>query len=166
MILGFRQYFPWHTEKNPAPTYFREKILASVGLVTASAILSVDVRKKVFQTDELSAPIYQPKLHTIREGSRWKAGDIMHMAYGVRTKNYQQFNKGISQLERVKSVQKIEIIRDPHFGCLIQIDNRQIGMATIQDLITNDGFDSSDDFLKWFNKDFVGQLIHFTDLKY
>lgn len=157
MVLGFKQFFPWHTEKNPAPTYFKEKILASVDDVWSTKDGSFKAR---------NISLYHPKLHTIRAGSRWKAGDILHMAYGVRTKNYQQFNKGIPELERVKSVQKIEIIRDPYFGCIIQVDNRQLGMAEIVDLITNDGFESPDDFLKWFSKDFTGYLIHWTDLKY
>lgn len=160
MILGFKQYFPWHTEKNPAPTYFKEKIYAGV-----PSLRNQKMPEQWFPgAGELALTLtLDPKIHTFREGNRWKAGDLMHMAYGVRTKNYQQFNKSMPELQRAKSVQKIEIIRDPHFGCIIQVDNRQLGMAEIVDLITNDGFDNSDDFLKWFKKDFVGQIVHFKD---
>ena len=36
----------------------------------------------------------------------------------------------------------------------------------IEALVQNDGFDSADDFFSYFNKDFKGKIIHWTDLKY
>lgn len=33
-------------------------------------------------------------------------------------------------------------------------------------LALNDGFDTIEDFFAYFNKDFTGKLIHWTDLKY
>ena len=33
-------------------------------------------------------------------------------------------------------------------------------------LVQNDGFASISDFLKFFNKDYTGKIIHWTDLKY
>lgn len=33
-------------------------------------------------------------------------------------------------------------------------------------LANNDGFDTTDDYFKWFNRDWRGSLIHWTDLKY
>src|SRR5690554_3897274 len=107
MILGFKQYFPWHTEKNPAPTFFREKILAGVGY-TWSPVVDSPV-KNAKEISELYQCTITPKIHTIRAGNRWKSGDKIHMAYGSRTKNYQQFNKGIPELERVKSTESISV---------------------------------------------------------
>lgn len=112
MLIGFSKYFPWHTKDKPAPTYFREKILASAGYAWITMVYPQGKGKPAIEGESFAQKgylLHQPKLHTIREGNRWKAGDLMHMAYGVRTKNYQQFNKGIQELERVKSVQKIEI---------------------------------------------------------
>lgn len=208
MTLGFKQFFPWHTKANPAPTYFREKILAGVGkqIVDFTAdgypiIQDIDPRFPLYKDiaidfnskgevtkDEKTLVQYNPKLHTIREGNRWKVGDLMHMAYGVRTKNYQQFNKDIPELARVKSVQNIEIF---FFDCAesnimsatINIDGNQkwsgwvnlktgvndcseFDRAFIEKIAINDGFSDSKDFFRWFNKDFSGQLIHWTALRY
>ena len=33
-------------------------------------------------------------------------------------------------------------------------------------LVQNDGFASISDFFKFFNKDYTGKIIHWTDLKY
>jgi hypothetical protein len=147
MVLGFKQKFPWGE-----PTYFREKILYGVG--------------KVIWLTPRQIKKY-PKIHTIRAGTRWKSGDKIHMAYGVRSKNYEQFNKGIPELEVVKSVQKIEMILEP--GCLlvtVSIDGRFLGLGEIEKLAINDGFPDINDFFEWFNKDFTGQIIHWTDLRY
>ena len=120
-----------------------------------------------------------PKLHTIRldPPNRWKAGMNIQMVY--RGKNYSiedHFNKGIPELERCVSVQKIKMWwtgslsphenpsdRYPvyHLNCLV--DGKRID---IEQLSVNDGFESVDDFRKWFNKDFEGRLIHWTDLRY
>jgi len=36
----------------------------------------------------------------------------------------------------------------------------------LKTLARNDGFESVDDFFKWFNADFQGKIIHWTDFKY
>lgn len=138
MILGFKEKFPWG-----ANTYFKNKIWASI--------------------EKTNFPSITPKLHSIREGDRWKAGMKIHMAYGVRTKNYNQFNKGIPELEYCKSVQEISI--SP--GGLIMIDGKGLNEYTKSLLAANDGFDSLEDFMKWFKKGLhKGQIIHWTDYKY
>lgn len=170
MILGFKQKFPWGTQ-----TYFREKILSSAGYV------KFDMER--FFAQKMQPTLFKPKTHTIRAGNRWKPGMKLHMAYGVRTKNYQQFNKGIPELEVVKGVQRIEIkwytfhmkglpimgtkdssTRVPK----VIIDSTEYSGACsqVRQLATNDGFDSLEDFYRWFNKDFEGQIVHFTNYKY
>lgn len=188
MTLGFKEFFPWSTKDNPAPTYFREKILASAGYMWLTMIYPQGKGKPVIEGESFAKKgciLHQKKLHTIRAGSRWKAGDIMHMAYGVRTKNYQQFNKGIPELERVKSVQKIEIKYltpsekksmegTSYYNPEIYIDGkffRNYNMIAINDGFTNDpdlryGKDAVEYFLRWFSKDFTGQIVHWTDLRY
>lgn len=169
MICGFKQKFPWGE-----PTNFREKILMSV--IDAPAIIIDDVvlSGKIPGLGHLHA-----KLHTIRAGNRWKAGDRIHMAYGVRTKNYQCFNEGIPELETVKSVQSIEIIHyTVHMKPLeimgfkggssrfivMKIDGKYYG--GYRQVAINDGFEDVDQFYKWFKKDFSGQILHWTDLRY
>lgn len=166
MILGFKTKFPWGQE-----TRFAEKILLPHFIY--------DPIKKYFSETICIAP----KVHTIREGQRWKAGDWIHMATGVRTKFYKQFNKGIPELAKCRSTQRIDIIhRGP--GCAIIFVDRKVKFSRIirqveplgtfefgglwfNDFWKNDGFDCEVDFWKWFSKPLRnGQIIHWTDLKY
>ena len=115
------------------------------------------------------------KKHTIREDkhNRWKAGRIIHMATGVRTKNYNCFCKC-----KCTGTQSITII---HLGGWIQvfIDKRFFGEAyhhglddiheystCLVELARNDGFSYLSEFFHWFNTDFEGKIIHWTDYRY
>lgn len=157
MVLPYSKTYPWDDRR---PTNFAAKILSPY--VTGFSK-------------------YDPKLHTIRLGERWKAGNSIQMAYGVRTKDYFQFNDEIPELGFCKSVQKIVI--KPLFGNEelrisktnisliiplpeILIDTKKLDNDQVVRLIRNDGFDSIIDFMMWFNKPFSGQIIHWTDLKY
>lgn len=139
MIMSYKKKFPWG-----APTDFKQKIL--------------DGTKK----------------HTFREDQhgRWSAGKHIHHAQGVRTKNYDCF------LENdCVSTQSVIIANKENIRCL-EVDNTllywktkgyekyEIGAYYMQILAKNDGFDSVEDFFKWFNKDFYGFIIHWTDLRY
>ena len=107
------------------------------------------------------------KKHTIREDkhNRWKAGHIIHMATGVRTKLYNCFYKC-----KCTGTQKIEISvdNDKLMGQIIcvYIDSKLLYHSDVETLAKNDGFDSAKDFFAWFNKDFSGKIIHWTDLRY
>lgn len=139
MTLGFK------TKVNGKLTHFVQKILACVLAEWAEA--------------------YVPKKHTIRHGKRWFAGRKLHLAIGVRTKNYLQFNKNIKGLEVCKSVQDIKIT---HQGgaMYVEVDGKHLPSDKVKELAINDGFDTLEDFMEWFNTDFEGQIIHWTDLKY
>ena len=132
------------------------------------------------------------KIHTIREDkpNRWKEGNKIHFAIGIRTKNYCQFKEGVC-----KGTQKIDIIHKSNV-ITVKIDGKLLGEAwkdkegtivcytglrlerindtelkassdyILHDLVANDGFITVQDFFKWFNKDFTGKIIHWTDLKY
>ncbi len=161
MTLGFKQTFPWGE-----PTYFREKIILAGCNATPGVQVLCDFSEGFQRLPKVN--LY-PKLHTFRADphDRWKAGRKIEMVYrGAGYKILDHFNKDIPELGTCISTQNIQIIRDPHFGCLIQVDGRQLGMATIQDLVQNDGFNSTDDFLKWFKKDWSGKIIHWTDFRY
>jgi hypothetical protein len=105
------------------------------------------------------------KIHTIRidAKNRWKPGNIMHMATGVRTKKYNQFNQQIC-----KSVQNIEITRKSDYlnETTVKIDGRLFLENEVQQLAWNDGFDNLVDFWIWFEDGFKGKLLHWTDLRY
>lgn len=117
------------------------------------------------------------KKHTIREDkhNRWEAGKKIHFATGVRTKNYKCFKE-----DTCKSIQKIEIKWRRSFNnkrrlVVIYIDDKlfseqlEIGYSNfrkLETLSTNDGFNSIKDFLNWFDYNFIGKIIHWTELSY
>ena len=173
MLLGFRKFHPV-TKEN---TYFREKILS-------------------FEDPSYVAMgfIY-PKIQTLRsENNRIEPGTNLHMAYGVRTKDYYQFNKDYPLLSKCKSTQKVDIIvefevdeandlripvgiptkdkNDPwpeyYVSLGITVDGKELDVDWITKFIRNDGFESAQDFLLWFDVKTTKnlKLIHWTNFKY
>ena len=142
MILGFKEKFPDGTL-----TYFRQKILSC------------------FANEANTRPPFRPKLHTIREdkNNRWKKGMLIHFATGVRTKAYCNFWK-----DECKATQEIEIIYtgQTDYYPSIYIEGRNLSYNEMTLLAINDGFEDQDDFFKWFNADFSGKIIHWTNLLY
>jgi hypothetical protein len=170
MILGFKQKFP-----DGKLTYFIDKIwdcLADENPIGSLKNKFWAMFKKKFNKHWDILGAFNPKRHTIREDkkNRWKAGMKIHFAIGVRTKFFFQF----APIATCKSVQDIEI--DYYYGLendpIVVINgyhfyNEKLGIDRgIETLAKNDGFDSVDDFFKWFNKDFTGKIIHWTDLRY
>ena len=101
------------------------------------------------------------KIHSIREDEhdRWKAGNIIHFATGVRTKYYNCFFEDVC-----KSTQDFEIVYDDE--PFVYIDGKILWVEEIELLAKHDGFNSMEDFFKWFDKDFKGKIIHWTDFRY
>jgi ribonuclease HIII len=74
------------------------------------------------------------------------------------------------------SVQKVEIVyysnREtlinnlPALKAVIIDDKKRLNDKEIETLAQNDGFNTIYDFFAYFNEDFTGKLIHWTDLKY
>lgn len=144
MILGFKQLFEDRT-----PTFFEEKILSGVGLMPLH---------------ELAGNM---KIHSMREGCRWNSGMPIQMAYGVRTKHYRQFNKGIERLSTCISTQNVFMT----LGHVLEIvvDDRELMRSEVNMLILNDGL-TYEEFIKWFFPKtafmWKGQIIHWTYFKY
>jgi len=144
MILSFKTKFPWGVE-----TKFQDKIIAAV-------------RPTPF-VDE------PRKIHTIRKGWRWKPGMFIHFAHGVRTKNYNCFFHGT-----VKTVQGIIIYTDCHQIRVATkgVDNsyffdyQHLQDEQVKQLALNDGFDTVEDFWKWFTVDVKGQIISWKEKIY
>lgn len=102
------------------------------------------------------------KIHTIRadEKNRWKPGRLIHMATGVRSKNYNCFKK-----DECISTQTI-VIKYHGLQWAVYVDGKQLSVAELKMLATFDGFKTIADFASWFNEDFTGKIIHWTKFKY
>jgi uncharacterized protein YqfB (UPF0267 family) len=112
------------------------------------------------------------KIHTLREdvNNRWKRGNKIHFATGVRTKDYHQFKEG-----EVVSTQRVFMTYA--YGCdlEISIDGKELNSFREKEILAlNDGFDSWMEFFEWFyaaikadpDEQFSGKIIHWTDLRY
>lgn len=109
-----------------------------------------------------------PKIHTIREdkNDRWQVGKKIDFFINCRQKDMFRF----APVLPVVSVQKVEIVYDKIFGKNlfpdVLIDNVRLHPMKLDELARNDGFDTIEDFFAYFNEDFTGKIIHWTDLRY
>ncbi len=118
-----------------------------------------------------------PKIHTIRtdEKDRWKKGVMIDFFINTRKPDMFRFAPKI----QVASIQSIEIkfisiwnSNSLYAQPCVKIDGKIIydvaknGKEEMLKLAQNDGFESIDAFFSYFNKDFTGKIIHWTNLKY
>ena len=181
MTLSFK------TQINGKPTYFVEKIAQCLLSQMALADLSFYEKWYPIKLNEnytLCRDWYEgnivSKLHTIRKdnANRWHCGRDIHLVIKNRTPDRFQFAPVVECL----GVQKIDIKitslnkEGKVSGALIWIDDNYLGgynlygglpsQKDIELLAINDGFDDLEQFFEYFNTDFEGKIIHWTDLKY
>lgn len=167
MTLGYS------TKIKGKPNHFVEKIWA--GLISEIKGISINdyeiyskshMNKFGTEMSEYVGVFIDPKIHTIRADNkdRWKAGNNIHSVINNRTKNRFQFAPVVPCV----SAQKIKITY--LMGCgdypSVKIDGHILKYNKIEQLAKNDGFDSVEDFFAWFDWDFEGKIIHWTNFKY
>lgn len=142
MIIGYKKQFPWGL-----PTFFKGKIIDGI------------------------------KKHTIREdnANRWHEGRKINHCHGVRTKQFENFyNNDCTGTQEITILwnnavffrsKAVVYIGSKLIGCYYP-DKKEISDNRIKTLAANDGFDSVEDFFKWFYEDYYGKIIHWTDLRY
>lgn len=190
MIINFSTKFPKDKGRlSNKPTFFCEKIWS--GLLRFFKLKQYEEFAKMheekygntngFGYEEIH--IYE-KIHTIREDktNRWKKGNTINFYIGARTVDMFNFAPDVE----CKSTQKIRIkvIENPIVDIVsytlehklngetykkafsVYVDDYFLDTETLKDLAHNDGFESLEDFFEWFNEDFTGKIIHWTDLKY
>ncbi len=170
---------PFSTQMNGKPTYFVEKILTGIlekklthepdfnSLCPAAVI--IQNKGTTYKIGFDTTIIHKPKFHTIREdkNDRWKVGNKIDFYINCRQKNMFRF----APVLPVVSVQKIEIEYLNNTGhwfkdAVVSIGESYIGRDEIETIAKNDGFDNVEDFFAYFNEDFKGKIIHWTDLRY
>jgi hypothetical protein len=169
MILPFQTQF-----KDGTPTHFIQKIWCA--LIRHEIVLLMSLRyyrgtkgefaQKNIPDDPFEVVSFMPKLHTIREDihDRWHEGRLIHPVVFNRSKNQFQFAPAFP----CKSTQKIEIIRTSDYlnETIVKVDGRKLSEKEVQQLAWNDGFSNLIAFWLWFQNDFTGKIIHWTNLKY
>ncbi|WP_281681850.1 hypothetical protein [Zunongwangia profunda] len=182
MTLSYKTHWPQSMgpEYSGKPNHFVEKILSGISTKPGIAGWIYESGEKLgyAYADDILNKVDNsiPKLHTMRHDAkdRWKVGMKIHPVINNRTKNRFQF----APVLEVKSIQKVEI---EHFEGMVQIhiDEKYFGevyhyglddiyqfTTDLETLALNDGFPSVEAFFAWFNTDFTGKIIHWTDLKY
>jgi len=175
MILAFKTF--WGKEMGTlsgTATYFEEKIWT--GLIPAMEEEEYLKKYRSYCLDSLErlgvlSPVNDdamtvPKVHTIRRDSnmRWAVGKKIHFYKNLRQADMFKF----APMLRVRSIQEIEIIHSGESWRMpwVIIDGVIQESAEIEILARNDGFPSVKAFFQWFNENFTGKIIHWTNLKY
>lgn len=164
---------PFSTQINGKPNYFVEKI--AIGIDKHIGTYHTEPFLKVYKEKfESKPPVnFTGKLHTIREDAknRWKTGTMIDFYINNTKPNMFRFAPRIP----VVSIQEIEIIYYTDRETLIKdlppkkavvLGNSRLNQIEIEQLAQNDGFNTIEDFFTYFNEDFKGKLIHWTNLKY
>lgn len=184
MILGFS------INLNEKPTYFPEKILS--GMLKNSEKKFKNIPDFIYDYgyfadyDSLECVLEKienstPKIHTIRDDKkdRWKTGKNIDFFVNVRKPDMFRFaptvpvvsTQGI-KIKYTKSSNDTDLIYVEVFGvndwkCLGTYNPKTKNyFGNLLQLAQNDGFDTIEDFFNWFNEDFTGKIIHWTDFKY
>lgn len=178
MTIGFSTHWPKNMGPEFAgkPNYFVPKVwtgLMKYG-VQMNAVQWAEIGNSLPKEDSDKIFNVQPKIHTFREDSqdRWKVGMKIHPVINNRTKNRFQF----APIFKVTRIQKIEIIHSKSNPGIVRIiiDKKPFYEGPtwscykrhLENLVRNDGFESVEQFFAWFNKDFTGKIIHWTNFKY
>lgn len=100
------------------------------------------------------------KVHTIREGQRWKAGDVAQFCARAHQPDQYEFWEPLPIL----LIQHIELTANE-----LHVDGRLLDEPELQALARADGFATAAELLAFFADKpmpFVGQLLHWTTLRY
>lgn len=172
MILPFSQKF-----KDGSSTHFVEKIWSCIvndlKPITSEdsaneADLNIMRERAKYNLNIYEASKLAPKRHSIREDAknRWWARRMIHPVINNRSKDQFQFAPTLPCI----SIQIVAIrytkIDDEYSKRQVYVDGRELFGSEIIQLAENDGFKSVNDFFSWFDHDFTGKIIHWTNLKY
>lgn len=174
-VITFSRVFPAYHPKAGQPTHFVEKIYKAFDVEMPTNrvypkcdVLGVGVRELnkhelYYQTcdfiNSLSKyGLFKPKIHTIRAGERWKDGEMASLrVWSAKAYNSPQL---IIAPDVEVRVQKIEL----NALRWMYVDGKRFDDIDL--LAMNDGL-TREELAQWFQKPFVGQIIHFSgDFRY
>jgi hypothetical protein len=157
-VITFSERFPARHPKAGQPTFFKEKVMAGFAQYVTAWEMPEDVGDYDFQ--EYYNAI--PKVHTIRAGARWKAGDVFSPRVWSGLP-YASKQIAISPDVVIQSVQEIEIMPAANWhNSRFKVDGRLLDVEQIVYLARNDGL-KTQDLNDWFFTShvnvFKGQII-------
>lgn len=170
---------PFSTQINGKPTNFVSKIWQGIESKFYASDLKGSCQftfpKEYIECGQKGLLTWEkpkPKLHTIREdkNGRWKEGNKIDFFINCRQPTMFRF----APVLPVVSTQKILITYTKTNKAMVFIDDKCLYMQDFSlegnykmlHLAQNDGFDTIEDFFTYFDKDFTGKIIHWTNLRY
>jgi hypothetical protein len=170
MMLSYNTTFPWGDE-----TKFKGKIC--MGYTSGN---SNDDFEKLTPEDYPNGSIYDGvknrKIHTIREDlkQRWRPGmKIEHVIFPYRKGGRDTFLRNTCTWVQSILIKYLPVCGEGSINAQtgaylprVIVDGRVITPEKIDELARNDGFDSTDQFFCYFDKDFSGRIIHWTNTRY
>lgn len=114
-------------------------------------------------SDKMNDKKFTPKFHTIRAGDRWKVGDFFSPRIWSG-RPYASKQIVIAPPIEIKKIWQVEISGEELRKTVGIIHSYSIYQTLIPlaDVAKNDGL-SIEDFINWFPKNFVGQIICWND---
>lgn len=113
-----------------------------------------------FNEDFVAAIVAGTKVHTIRAGQRWRAGEVAHFCVRAGQPNQHEFWAP----QPIVSVQRVELTSDA-----VWVDGRRLPAPELLALARADGFATAAELLAFFADKplpFQGQLVHWTAYRY
>ena len=177
MNLKFMKH--WPERMGGAETDFTYKIWSGIKEQPIDEHFLKWVNSKQSQDEKINALMdFTPKIHTIRKGNRWKAGDKIHLQIW-EGKPWRSKVLQFAPVMECVSVQDIVIDHYQHNAseaAAVHIDGRWFGdffreaedsEGDVMNLLArNDGFTGAKHFAEYFNENLEGQIIHWTPFKY
>lgn len=113
-----------------------------------------------FDTAFVPAIVAGIKVHTIRAGQRWRAGEVAQFCVHAGQPDQYEFWSP----QPVRLVQTIELTATE-----LRVDGRPLAPAELLTLAQADGFSTAEALLAYFANNplpFRGQLVHWTACRY
>lgn len=167
-LMQFLQDYPGYHDKAGQPTYFIEKIYLALDELYGEDFKWKQTLPLEF-LNRLVVPEYKisPKWNTIREGKRWRVGEIFKPVTWEQTGG--RMTKGNIAFDVAPNIEikKIWNIRVDNYQVYVNNKIHYIGNG----LSVNTGFENPFDFIGWFmgtekyrhTHFFEGQIISWSD---
>jgi hypothetical protein len=117
---------------------------------------SFDLRDNHLNNSRMMVFKDRVKKHTIRQGKRFDVGDKVHLVVGNRSKHRRQFFPTLK-------CPLVELISIYPKDREVVVDGVILSIEVLEMLAIQDGFESVEDFWRYFNEDFHGQIIHWME---
>ncbi len=180
MILSFKQKFDDGSATNFPLAIWKGLLIYQLATQTQFETYRLLAKKQNHQILEGELPEH-PKIHSLREDvhNRWGHGSMINYYIAARTRTRFEFGPyipctGTQEIEinyfndqnPVFTGQVSKIAKDHYNEVEVVVSDRVMTIKEIDKLALNDGFKSTQDFFNYFNKDFKGKIVHWTDFKY